>query len=170
VIPRSHPKKSVINLGTSVGVLKAPYDKEYKDFVQQFAKLLKKIIRTIDKYGLRKRNLNKHKKDVKRFYKSISKQKYTSDLVERYKKRFEKNEDKLFTFLSYNSVPWNNNNAEHAIKHFAMYRQNVNGLLTEKGAEQYLVLLSIYQTCQYKNINFLQFLLSGKKDISNYKA
>ena len=98
-------------------LLKTPYDKEYKDFVQQFASLLKKIIRTIDKYGLRKRHLNKHKKEVIRFYKNIAKQTYTSELVEKYKKRFDKNKEKLFTFLNYTGVPWNNNNAEHAIKH-----------------------------------------------------
>lgn len=146
-------------------MLKAPFDTEFKEAVQKFAKLLRKIIKTIDKYGLRKRNLNKHKKDVKRFFKEFYKQSSNSELVKKYKKRFKKTEEKLFTFLTYDGVPWNNNNAEHAIKHLAMYRRNVDGLLTEKGTEQYLILLSIFQTCRYKNINFLQFLLSGKKTI-----
>jgi hypothetical protein len=48
----------------------------------------------------------------------------------KYKQRFEKNRDKLFTFLRYDGVPWNNNNAEHAIKAFARpsgrYRWNVH--------------------------------------------
>ena len=33
-------------------------------------------------------------------------------------KRIEKNRDKLFTFLNYDGVPWNNNNAEHAVRAF----------------------------------------------------
>jgi len=43
-------------------------------------------------------------------------------------------------------------------------------MIFKSGLEDYLVLLSIYQTCRYRNINFLQFLLSGKKDIDRYKA
>ncbi len=35
-------------------------------------------------------------------------------------------ENKLFTFLDYDGVPWNNNNAEHAIKHFAIFRRTMN--------------------------------------------
>jgi hypothetical protein len=35
----------------------------------------------------------------------------------------EKNRDKLFTFLEYDGVSWNNNNAEHAIKAFARLRE-----------------------------------------------
>ena len=34
------------------------------------------------------------------------------------KKRIERNKDKLFTFLDYDNVPWNNNNAEHAVHGF----------------------------------------------------
>ena len=129
---------------------------------------MKKIIDTIDKYGLKKQHFKKHKIDVKRFYTFLERKKYTSLLAEKYKKRFEKNKDKLFTFLDYDGVPWNNNNAEHAIKHFATYRKMVDGLFTETGINDYLVLLSIYQTCKYKNINFLQFLLSKKKTFDDF--
>jgi hypothetical protein len=38
------------------------------------------------------------------------------------KKRIEKNRNKLFTFLNYDGVPWNNNNAEHAVQAFARLR------------------------------------------------
>jgi hypothetical protein len=34
----------------------------------------------------------------------------------------DKNEDKLFTFLEYDDVPWNNNNAEHAVRAFTRLR------------------------------------------------
>ncbi len=74
----------------------------------------------------------------------------------------------LFTFLSYDNVPWNNNNAEHSFKHFAIYRKQANGLFTEKSIQEYLILLSIYQTCKYRGINFLEFLLSRETDLSNY--
>lgn len=75
------------------------------------------------------------------------------------------NRDKLFTFLNYDGVPWNNNNAEHAIKAFARVRDVIGGASTEKGHEEYLTLLSVCQTCKYMGVDFLDFLRSGEKDI-----
>jgi hypothetical protein len=60
---------------------------------------------------------------------------------------------------------WNNNNAEHALKRFAYYRELSDGMLTEVGLYEYLVLLSISVTCKYKDVSFLQFLTSREKDI-----
>src|SRR6266853_194930 len=65
-------------------------------------------------------------------------------------------------------VPWNNNNAEHAIKPFAKYRTLVNGRITKTGLEDYLVLLSVQQTCEYKGVSFLQFLRSEKRDVDEF--
>ena len=48
-------------------LMKNPFDEEYKIFIKEFGHLLKLIVETIDKYGLKKRHLNKHKKDVKNF-------------------------------------------------------------------------------------------------------
>jgi hypothetical protein len=65
-------------------------------------------------------------------------------------------------------VPWNNNNAEHAVKGFAYYREVADNLITEGGLNQYLVLLSVYQTCRYKGVSFLKFMLSGETDIDAF--
>ena len=146
-------------------LLNSPYDEEFKSLAYEFGHLLRTIISTIDEHGLRHRYLNKHKKDVERFYRANCERDYKSDLAEKYQKRLVKYRDKLFTFLDHDGVPWNNNNAEHAIRHFANYRVITNGKMTETGLNDYLVLLSIYQTCRYKGISFLQFLLSRERDI-----
>lgn len=65
-------------------------------------------------------------------------------------------------------VPWNNNNAEHAIKAFASLRSVIGGVTTENGLQDFLVLLSICETCRYKNIDFLDFLRSGSKNIDDF--
>ena len=71
-------------------------------------------------------------------------------------------QDKLFTFIRHDGVPWNNNNAENAIKRFAQYRQTTpSGMMKEGGLADYLVLLSIYMTCRFKGVSFLKFLLTG---------
>ena len=61
--------------------------------------------------------------------------------------------------------PSSANNAEHAIKSFAALREVIEGTTTANGIQEYLVLLSIAETCKYKGIDFLQFLLSGESDI-----
>ena len=84
--------------------------------------------------------------------------------------RFQKNRDKLFTFLSFDGVPWNNNNAEHAVKAFATLRKVIGGSSTEKGIREYLILLSICETCKYKGLDFLDFLRSGEKNIDAFAS
>jgi hypothetical protein len=66
----------------------------------------------------------------------------------------------MFTFLDYDNVPWNNNNAEHAIKRFAKYRRNADGLYSERSLGEYLVLASVLETCEFNNVNSMRFLLS----------
>jgi hypothetical protein len=67
--------------------------------------------------------------------------------------------------LHYDHVPWNNNNAEHAVKAFARLRNTIAGSSTVGGLAEYLILLSICQTCKYVGVEFLDFLRSGEKDI-----
>jgi Winged helix-turn helix len=62
-------------------------------------------------------------------------------------------------------VPWNNNNAENAIRAFAELRRVIGGTCTEKGLREYLVLLSICETCKRRGISFLDFMLSGETNI-----
>jgi predicted RecB family nuclease len=145
-----------------------PYDEEFKKLAAAFAELLRSIICTIDKYGLKSHHLHKHKSEVARFFHSLAGRVYHSELAEGYQQRLIKNEKKLFTFLDHDGVPWNNNNAEHAIRAFADYRKISDGKTREQGLSAYLVLLSIYQTCKYRGVSFLKFLLSEEKDVEEY--
>ena len=76
----------------------------------------------------------------------------------------------MFTFLDFDDVPWNNNNAEHAVKAFASLRRVIEGPTTENGLCEFLVLLSVCETCKCKNVDFLEFLRSGLKDIDDFAA
>ena len=151
-------------------LMRDPYNAELKELVQEFALLLRPIIETIDRFGLRRRYLNKHKHEVDCYYRKIAKFDVKSDVVAKYRTRFEKNRAKLFTFLDYDGVPWNNNNAEHAVKAFARIRHVLRGSSTDKGLRDYLVLLSICETCKARGINFLEFLRSRESDIDVFSA
>ena len=151
-------------------LLDNPYDESMKAVATAFAELLRAIVTTVDRRGLRSLFLRKHLVDVASFYRRISKVAHLSAAVLKWKARLEKERDKLFTFLSHDGVPWNNNNAEHAIKAFARLRRAIEGLSTPKGIEEYLILLSVCQTCKYSDANFLDFLRSGETDIATFVA
>ena len=149
-------------------VLKYPFDEEMKQLARSFTVLLKPRVETIDRYGLKSRFLTKHLPSVRQFYRRLSESNLQSERAAKLKARLEKNRDKLFTFLEYDGVPWNNNNAEHAVKPFAALRHIIGGVTTEKGLREYLVLLSICETCKYIGVDFLEFLRSGEKDIHSF--
>jgi len=149
-------------------ILNNPFDEEAKLVALQFAGLLRAIVDTIDTRGLRARFLGKHLREVDRFYKFLDSKSFESEVADRLKHRFDRNRDRLFTFLRYDGVPWNNNNAEHAIKAFARLRDVISGSSTRKGVDEYLTLLSVSETCTYRGLDFLNFLRSGEKDIAKF--
>jgi predicted RecB family nuclease len=151
-------------------LVKRPFDEELKQLAGRFASLMQAIVQTIDRYGLKKYHLHKHKQEVDRFYERESAAAYASEVARHYRQRFLKYRDKLFTFLDHDGVPWNNNNAENAVKRFVSRRKSLGGTgaLSESGLRDYLLLLSIYQTLRYRNISFWKFLLSGETDIAAF--
>ncbi len=143
-----------------------PYDEELRSVAQPFAQLLKDIVLTIDRYGLRRYHLHKHVKTAERFCGSIARDHFESEYALKHQKRFEKYSDRLFTFLHYDGVSWNNNNAEHAVHYFAKLRRFNDGTFTRSSIEELLSLITVLQTCEYNRVNPLKFLLSGKNQLS----
>jgi hypothetical protein len=139
-------------------LLKNPFDEEFKALAQGFSALLRKVVETVDRYGLKKRHLHKHRKEVEAFFEDACSGEPRSEVARGYQKRLEKYREKLFTFLDHDGVPWNNANAEHAVKCFARHRQFADGRFTEASINDYLVILSVYQSCEYQGVNFLDFL------------
>jgi predicted RecB family nuclease len=149
-------------------LLRNPFDQELKEVATLFGELLRRIVTTIDRVGLKSRYLRKHKAGVKEFTDLLGGRTFESEPAVKYCKRIQKYHTKLFTFLDHDGVPWNNNNAEHAVKYFAKYRMLTNGRITETGLQDYLRLLGLHQTCRYKEIRFLSFLLSKGRDIDRF--
>ena len=147
---------------------KQPYNEEIRMMAQAFSDLVKPMIESVDRFGLKTLHLRKHWRSVTQFYDALSKHDYQTDVAASYRKRFEKNRGKLFTFLDHDGVPWNNNNAEHAIKAFVRLRRSISGKSSARGIRDYLVLLSISETCKYKGVNFLRFLQSGQVDVDSF--
>jgi len=147
---------------------KQPFNSEMTELAMGFAGLARPMIESVDRFGLRAYHLRKHKSAVNRFFERLSKRDYQTESALGYKKRFEKNREKLFTFLDHDGIPWNNNNAEHAIKAFVKLRRCIGGMSSAKGIRDFLVLLSISQTCKCRGVRFLDFLRSGHTDVAAF--
>lgn len=146
---------------------KNPFNLEYEKFVAEVSNLFVPIFDDVYKYGLKKRHLGKHVRAVSRFYDQTIRVHSTCELIEKYRKRFERYRDSLFTFLEGDGIPWNNNMAERAIRHLAIQRK-ISGYFTKAGAERYLLLLGIAQSCRFQKKSFLRFLLSGEMDVDKF--
>jgi predicted RecB family nuclease len=149
-------------------LLNNPFDEELQSVTGPFGVLLREVVTTIDQHGLKRCHLKKHDRAVARFFELLAGQSFRSEAAEALRQRLVKNRDKLFTFIQYDGVPWNNNNAENAIKRFAYYREDTVGIMKEAGLKDYLVLLSLCHTCRYKGISFLKFLLSRERNIDAF--
>jgi Transposase IS66 family/RNase_H superfamily len=142
-----------------------PYNNEMRSIAEPFGRLLKEIVLTIDRYGLRRRHLHKYVKSAERLCSSIADRQFTSPAATKYQHRFDKYRGKIFAFLEYDGVPWNNNNAEHAVHHFAKLRRFTDGTFTQESLQQLLVLLTVIQSCDYRGVDPLRFLLSGERQL-----
>jgi hypothetical protein len=151
-------------------VLTHPFDAELQSIVGRFGALLRAIVATVDEHGLRRRHLRRHMSSVAQFFRNVADQSLSSDPAQALRTRLLKNRGRLFTFLEHDGVPWNNNAAENAIRRFAYFRDDTALLTREGGLKDYLVLLSLFQTCRYKAVSFWRFLLSRQKDIDAFAA
>ena len=147
---------------------KNQFDIELTGIVQDFARLLRSMVGTVDRFGLKQKRLKKHIAEAERFLDQVCTGDFRSEIACQYQRRFRKNREKLFEFLHHDNVPWNNNAAEHAVKAFALYRAITDGVFSRDGIKRYLIFLSIYQTCRLKDIDFLKFLLTKRKNIDAY--
>jgi predicted RecB family nuclease len=151
-------------------LLANPFDAEVQRETERFGGLLRQIVATIDEYGLRRHYLRRHGADIDSYFEALAGSSPQSEPAQAIRERLLRYRKKLFTFVDHNDVAWNNNHAENAIKQFAYYREGRAGIMREPGLRDYLTLLSLYQTCRYRGVEFLPFLLSGERDIETFAS
>ena len=148
---------------------KNPFDDEFESFVAVVRGLLVPLLEDAQRFGLKARHLRKHRDRIDRFYREmITGQTLVRETTARYRKRFERYKDSLFSFIDNDGVPWHNNAAERALRHLAVQRK-ISGAFSEKGASDYLRLLAIAQTCRFQRKSFLRFLLSRSTSVDEYR-
>ena len=60
------------------------------ELAQNFANILKPMIETVDRFGLKAYHLRRHKDSVEGFYEALSRRDYQTDVAISYKRRFDR--------------------------------------------------------------------------------
>jgi hypothetical protein len=151
-------------------IRKHPFDTELKRLAISLSTVLKGTVETIDKYGFKKRHLAKHKKAAHEFCDWVASQEFGSSTAERIRSRIAKHRDRMFTFLDFDGVSWNNTNAEHFIKPFARHRRTANGVFTTRSVRDYLIILSVAETRKGQGQDFLDFLMKDNEGVFSFQS
>lgn len=80
--------------------------------------------------------------------------------------RCEKYEKKLFTYLKYEGMPPDNNEAERELRPFVVLRKRSGGFKSPKVMRHYVIYLSLYMTCKINGKDFdklLDLIFSGQE-------
>ena len=121
------------------------------------------MMQAMQKYGLKKRHLHNFQNMLTIFYDEvIVNQKYDSEFVLTYQKRFIQYRESLFTFLEHDGIPWHNNTAENAIRHLQynrIYQEAFMSLLWHI-TSCYLVL---GKHADFKGNRFSSFCFQGRQ-------
>ena len=145
---------------------KAPYDEELKIFIEDFLKIFEPIFKKLREPDTDYTQIKTKKKIVKKRIKELLKKEYISKEVNKFKKRFTKHLESMIRFLNNpEKISWNNNQAERDLRPLCIQRKISGSLQSEKVSNDYLLLFSIYQTCEKRQINFLKFLQSKRNNI-----
>jgi len=148
---------------------KNPFNEEYERFVSDIRDIFVPIFDDVGKHGLKSWYLKKHLKSVDHMYQNVIEcADSCSELVEKYKKRFVRYRESMFRFLTEDGIPWNNNMAERALRHLCVQQKISGCFVGQTGADNYLRLLAIAQTCRFQEKPFLDLLLSGERDIDQF--
>ena len=151
-------------------LLESPFDTELELFALEVKNLIIPIMEAVQRYGLKRHNLNKFKQNTDSFYKRvIIDMRYTSDLTNKYQKLFVRYQESLFTFIDQDGIPWHNNTAERAIRHISKQRA-ISTNFHASVMNDYLILLGIRQACRFQGKSFLKFLFSGEIDLEKFAA
>ena len=84
---------------------KNSFDEELKVIARRFGMLFREIVETVDRYGLRTRQLGRQRSSANGFMEHIAEMNCATEAGRALQKRIERNRAKLFTFLSYDGEP-----------------------------------------------------------------
>ena len=134
---------------------------------QAFAKKLRRLLR--DGIRLRKRPDFSPERYASRILlidrrlMELAKARYADSDARRLAKRLLKHCDRLFTFLDYPEVPFDNNLAERMLRPAVILRKASQSNRSEKGAATQAILMSVFRTLKLRGHHPIETLVSALK-------
>ena len=149
-------------------VLEHPYDEQLKSLVKNFADLVKPMVETVDRHGLKASFLEEASRVCRPFLQTDSRARiFRASRQERSKSDSRRIETSYLHFSFTTVCPGTTIMPSTPSKHLRCSGMQSEGVTSEEGHSRTIcVLLSISQTCKYKEVDFLDFLRSGEKDIN----
>jgi hypothetical protein len=123
-----------------------------------FSKKLKRLVRDAIRLWRRREEFDEttyawRRKRIELRLRELIERQWDNSQAKRLRKRLDRYEDYLFTFLDKPYVPFDNNHAERAIRPAVIMRKNSYTNRSDKGARTQSILMSIFRTLKQRNAN-----------------
>ena len=127
-------QKCLIHLMRDINedMYKNPFDDELKEIARRFGALLREIVETIDTHGLKDAKFGQAQEIGHRIHRARRRHEMRNRGRACAQKENRKEQAQTVHIPHYDGIPWNNNNAEHAVRAFTRLR-NVINTSTPKG-------------------------------------
>ena len=137
--------------------------KYWPDFAKKLRRLLGDAIRLWRQSDLSAESRASRRKLLDQRLEEIIKTDWGDSQAKRLIKRLKRHRDDLFTFLDKPGVPFDNNQAERAIRPAVIIRKNSYCNRSERGADTQAVLMSIYRTIEQRGHDPLNTLANAMR-------
>ena len=123
-----------------------------------FSKKLKRLVHDAIRLWKRRQEYDQQqyayrRKRIELRLRQLIETQWDNSQAERLRKRLDRYEDYLFTFLDKPYVPFDNNCAERAIRPAVIMRKNSYTNRSDKGARTQTTLMSVFRTLKQRNAN-----------------
>ncbi len=135
-------------------------DKSENSSFHQFRREVEEIVHGAIEYAGKEEDVIERGKMKYEYEEKIDKiiQKHWRDKdAKRLTKRLKSHKDSLFTFLLYPNIEYHNNIAERGLRSNVVIRKISYGSKSEIGAKSHSVLMSVIETCNMRDQNFLEW-------------
>jgi len=135
-------------------------DKSENSSFHQFRKEVEEIVHGAIEYAGKEEDVIERSKMKYRYENMIDgiMQKHWRDGdAKRLTKRLKSHKESLFTFLLYPNIEYHNNIAERGLRSNVVIRKISHGSKSEIGAASHSVLMSVIETCNMRDQNFLEW-------------
>jgi len=135
-------------------------DKNENSSFHQFEREVEEIVHSAIEYAGKEEDVierGRMKYEYEEMIEGIIQKRWRDRDAKRLSKRLKSHKGSLFTFLLYPNIEWHNNIAERGLRSNVVIRKISYGSKSEMGATAHSVIMSVMETCNLRDQNFLDW-------------